>query len=304
MPSTDIVLLTDCRYVDPKDPGWYVRNILLEDALLAKALAHLGYRTKRISWDNPGFDWREARYAVFRTTWDYFDRIDEFRSWCLEAREQTRFINPASTIEWNMDKHYLGDLERRGIRITETVFIQKGEESSLEDIALEKGWQEMILKPAIAGAARHTYRFTPSDCHRLEPIFRDLISKEDMLLQPFQENIIQQGEVAHMIFGGTYSHSILKIAKPGDFRVQDDYGGTVHDYKASPEEIEFAEKAVAVCDPMPVYARVDVVRDNSGQLAVMELELIEPELWMRNCDTAATSFARALHNHISGGWER
>jgi hypothetical protein len=115
-----------------------------------------------------------------------------------------------------------------------------------------------------------------------------------MLLQEFQNPVLEKGEVAYMLFGGKYSHAVLKKAKPGDFRVQDDFGGTVHDYQPSAEEIEFAEHAVGYCQPAPIYARVDVIWNNQDELCVSELELIEPELWSRKHHGAAELFAEAL----------
>ncbi len=103
-----------------------------------------------------------------------------------------------------------------------------------------------------------------------------------------------QGEDSLMVFGGQYSHAIRKIAKPGDFRVQDDHGGKAHAYDPTPAQIELAERAIAACDPRPVYGRVDLVADEHGGWSIMELELIEPELWLRYQPESAKKFARAI----------
>ncbi|PCH94146.1 MAG: hypothetical protein COB85_05915, partial [Bacteroidetes bacterium] len=125
-------------------------------------------------------------------------------------------------------------------------------------------------------------------------IYSDLVRKETMLIQPFQKNVVDKGEVAYMIFDGKYTHAVLKTAKQGEFRVQDDFGGTVKEYTPSPEEIRFAEHAAKQCTPLPVYARVDVITDNEEKLAVTEMELIEPELWFRFHPEAADRFANAI----------
>lgn len=119
-----------------------------------------------------------------------------------------------------------------------------------------------------------------------------------MLLQEFQRSVLTDGEIAYMIFGGKFSHAILKRAKPGDFRVQDDFGGTVHDHLAGDAEIRFAEAVVAACSSLPVYARVDVILNNQGNPVVSELELVEPELWMRRSENAADLFADAVAGYI------
>jgi glutathione synthase/RimK-type ligase-like ATP-grasp enzyme len=193
-----------------------------------------------------------------------------------------------------MDKHYLRDLNNQGIAIPPTVFIEPGENRSLTQIVKDSSWGDCILKPAVSGAARHTYRLNPKNLDEHESIFRKLIAAESLLLQEFQHPVIEKGEVAYMLFEGKFSHAVLKKARPGDFRVQDDFGGTVHDYLPSNHEVEFAEHVVSCCRPQPVYARVDVIWNNQDNLCVSELELIEPELWLRKNNNAAWLFAQAL----------
>jgi len=296
--TTDILLLTDPRYVNPAKVDPYVANILHEERLVRDALEEKGLKVGRISWDDPGKDWSETAYVMFRTTWDYFDRYAEFGQWLERVRSQTEMINPYPIIRWNLDKHYLGDLEQKGIRIPPTRYIEKGDERPLGKIVAETGWREVILKPVVSGAARHTYRFMPEQVLDHEQIFRRLIREESMMIQEFQHRVITRGEVAFMLFGGRYSHAVLKRAKKGDFRVQDDFGGTVDHYEPSPDERTFAEQVVALCEPLPLYARVDAVWDNSGRMALSELELIEPELWFRFYPPAAGSLASAVMSHM------
>ena len=120
-----------------------------------------------------------------------------------------------------------------------------------------------------------------------------------MMLQEFQENIVSEGEMSLMLFDGEYSHAVLKIAKPGDFRVQDDYGGSVHDYKPSTAEIEFAKKVIHACPELPTYARVDIFKDNYGKWALAELEIFEPELWFRNRHEAASVLAGIIKSKVT-----
>jgi glutathione synthase/RimK-type ligase-like ATP-grasp enzyme len=297
----DAVILTDARYVNPAGTGWYIENVLKEDGMVREALERRGLKVGRLSWDDPSFDWSATSHVIFRTTWDYFDRYPEFSSWLDRVGGLTSMINPYGTIRWNLDKHYLGDLKERGISIPPTLFIEPGDSRSLAEIAASTGWSEMILKPAISGGARHTYRFRPTESADYEGIFGGLIGSESMMLQEFQQNVLREGELAFMVFGGKYSHAIRKRAKEGDFRVQDDFGGSVHDHAATPREIEFAERVVGSCRPMPVYARVDVIRSNQGESCVSELELIEPELWFRAHPPAAEMFADCILDFIS--WE-
>ena len=149
--------------------------------------------------------------------------------------------------------------------------------------------------------ARDPYLLDKTNVDEYQDIFQQLIANEALLFQEFQNNIVSKGEVSLMVFGGKYSHSVLKKVRQGDFRVQDDFGGSVHRYHPTKEEIEFAEFVVLQCESYsPVYARVDVMWDNQNKLCVSELELIEPELWFRTNQNAANLMAEALIKHING----
>ena len=294
MKEFDIVLLTEERYDKPVLITDYIRNILLDDEILTAALNAVGLKVIRKNWADPDFDWASAEFAFFRTTWNYFNHFDKFQNWLNITSGQTKFVNTINTIRWNMDKHYLADLKNNNIHVVETYFIEKNDPRTLTEISGQFKTEFLILKPAVSGAARQTYKLSSDTILQHEEIYKSLIANESMLLQPFQQNIIEQGEVAMMVIGGKFTHAVLKKAKQGDFRVQDDFGGTLHAYQPSLEEIEFAESAVRACDPQPVYGRVDIIRDNQDKLAIMELELIEPELWLRRNPSAADLLASEI----------
>jgi glutathione synthase/RimK-type ligase-like ATP-grasp enzyme len=294
-PTIDVALLTDSRYEQPVQPDWYVSQILAEDELLAAAFERRGLATVRVDWARPDFPWTSARCALFRTTWDYFHRAGEFLAWLDRVSGHTRLINSPAVIRWNMDKHYLADLRDRGVHTVPTHFIEAGTSASLPAVLNETGWDEAVLKPVISGAARHTYRIDARNASEHDAVFRELLKAEAVMLQPFQRVIVDTGELSLMVIGGEYSHAVRKVARPQDFRVQDDHGGTVHPYTPKPDEIRFAERAVGACNPPPIYARVDMLCDNDGDLAVMELELVEPELFMRLHPPAA----EALAHHVA-----
>lgn len=296
----DVAILTESRYESPTDQSEYVQNILEEDGLVKSALEKHGLKVIRLDWARPDFDWSTVRVALFRTVWDYFNKFDAFQKWLEHAAQQTQLINPPELIHWNMDKHYLRDLMQRGVHCTPTIFIPIGSTESLTSLHQQHDLKETVLKPAVSGAARHTYRLNPDNYAEHETIFQELIANEAMLLQPFQYNVLKEGEITLVLINGKYTHAIKKIAKAGDFRVQDDFGGTVHHYTATEDEIHFAEHALAQCDPAPIYARVDIIRDNSNQLAVSELEMIEPELWFRYCPEAAQALADGIAKKYFG----
>lgn len=290
----DFVILTDNRWVNPIELNDYAGNVILEDRLLKESLEKLGFKVSRKSWDDSNFDWNKTRYVIFRTTWDYFDRFSEFSVWLDDVQNKTKLINPKELILWNIDKHYLGDLQKEGIPIPNTLYIEKGDQRNLRLHVSSVDWNKYILKPVISGAARHTYLFSDNEIEEIEPVFQNLIKEESMMLQEFQENIYTKGEIALMIFGGKFSHAVLKKAKPGDFRVQDDFGGTIHDHTPTNEEIAIAEACIKACPTPPLYARVDIMWDNSGKPVVGELEMIEPELWFRRDPESANMLAEAI----------
>lgn len=290
----DVVVLTDKRYLKDSSTDAYKHNVFYEDDLVVKALKNEGFKVLRLAWDDPLFNWSDTKFILFRTTWDYFDRFKEFSTWLSLVSKKTRLLNSEQIIRWNIDKHYLLDLHDNGVHITKSHFLKKGSSTTLQAIHEKLNWEETVLKPCVSGAARHTYRLNKSNIGDYEHVFKKLIAMESMILQPFQYNIVSQGEVSLMIIDGRFTHAVLKTAKKGDFRVQDDFGGAVRPYIPKKEEIEFAENAVRACFEPPIYARVDVFYDNDGILALSELELIEPELWFRNNPKAANLLALAI----------
>ncbi len=298
MPEFDITILTDPRYVSPKNTDQYIKNVLIEDQLVADALKAEGLGVIRKSWDDEEFDWSATKYALFRTTWDYFDRYPEFSKWLDHVTSHTKLINSEQLVYWNIDKHYMRDLHAKGVRIPQTRFIEKGEETTIAEAVRDLQTEYFILKPCVSGGARHTYKIHQSELSDHGSLFQELTASEAMMVQEFQQNIVDKGEISMMIMGGQFTHAVLKVAKPSDFRVQDDHGGSVHDHTPTQQEIDFALKVVAACPEPPLYARVDILEDNSGEIALAELELIEPELWFRNQPDAATILAKTIKDHI------
>ncbi|SFN80530.1 RimK-like ATP-grasp domain-containing protein [Bizionia echini] len=294
MKTYDIIILTDKRYLEDSQTNTYKHNVFYEDYLVQQALQNENLTVARLAWDDPDFNWSDTKAILFRTTWDYFDRFPEFSKWLAMVSTKTKLLNSEKLIRWNIDKHYLLDLKSTGIPVAESYFIEAGTQITLAELHQQLQWNETVLKPCVSGAGRHTYKLSPENRADYESIFSELIQNESMMLQPFQHNIVNQGELSLIIFNGMYSHAVLKQAKAGDFRVQDDFGGSVTTYNPSETEITFAVNATKACPELPIYARVDIFTDNANQLAVSELELIEPELWFRNNHKAAGILAKQI----------
>ena len=298
MDSYDIIILTDERYEVPDETNWYQAQLLGEERFLIAGLEARGLRVARVAWSNAEFDWSRTSAAVFRSTWDYFERFAEFSAWMDCVEKTTQLFNAPELVRWNVDKHYLRDLAARGVNVPVTQFIERGEATTLNEAIAANGWTEAILKPVVSGAARHTYRLNAANLDAHEPVLLELLREEAMMVQPFLGSVMTQGELSLMVIGGRCTHAVRKIAKPGDFRVQDDHGGTVQPHTPTADEIAFAEHAVAACPQMPLYARVDAVRDDSGALSLMELELVEPELFFRIHPPAADALAAAIAERL------
>ena len=294
----DITFVSQKEYVNPQDPDWYAEQILLEDQLLRDSLNKLGLNVHITHWDDPTFDWSQTRVTLIRATWDYSGRIGEFMRWLDDVNDKCQLLNPFETIKWNLDKHYLLDLAEKGFNIPETYIVEKGDSRSVDDICQHTGWESFVLKPTVSGGGRHTYLCNAAEAAHYQPLYSELIKQESMIFQLYQSQITTKGEITLVCFGGRYSHAIRKFAKEGEFRVQDDFGGRVEEYTPSYSEIEYAEHVMRTIDPTPIYGRVDMMWNNENELCVSELELIEPELWMRFKETASLSFAQAIDKRV------
>ena len=294
MKKYDVVVLTDSRYVNPIEKNAYINNVLQEDELVINALKEKNLSVIKRDWNDPIFDWKTTRTVLFRSTWDYFDKFELFKKWFDETKNNCLMINSHETVEWNIDKHYLLDLQEQQIPIPKSEFIKKGSSVDLTLLMQEKNWNEIVVKPTISGAAKNTFRLKKEELNQFDSTWKNLIQKEDFIVQEFQNNVITKGEVAMMVIGGKYTHAVLKMAKEGDFRVQDDFGGSIAIYSPSEKMVKLAEKCTRILSPIPSYARVDIIWDNSGDLAVSELELIEPELWFRLNPNAAQKLAEHI----------
>ena len=291
---TDITLLTCRAYYKPDNVTPYIQNILLEQELLKSAFEAQGLKVNITYWDNPTYEWQETKSVLFRTIWDYFERFNEFWEWLEQVKTKTRLINSYELIKWNIDKHYLKDISSWGIETVPTYFADKGCNMKLHEIAKRNQWKDLVIKPAISASAFKTYKILANEIQANEKLFNSLVQERNMLVQPYFETITQLGEASLMVFDGKFTHAILKKAQPGDFRVQDDFGGTVHNYIPTKAEINFAEKVFETCKTKPVYGRVDIVWDNDKNFYLSELEIIEPELWIRNYPKCAERIAVAV----------
>lgn len=249
-----------------------------DDRVLAAALEARGCAVRPVRW---GTEVAPGAVVVIRSTWDYVERPEEFRRWLarLDARA-AQVVNPTDTLRWNMHKRYLLDLERRGVPIVPTVLLEPGDGRSLDDIRAAAGWGDVVVKPAIAGTARATVHSGVIGVGAADAHLAALVAQEDALVQPVVDSIRDRGEVSVLAIAGEPRAAVVKVAADGEWRVQSDFGGTARSTALTDDLDAIARRSLAAITPTPVYARVDVVWTTSGW-AVMELELVEPELFFR-----------------------
>jgi glutathione synthase/RimK-type ligase-like ATP-grasp enzyme len=294
----DVVLLTADKFLNLPETSIFSTNVILENTIVKEELDKLGLKTKIVSWADKNFDFADAKLTLIRTPWDYFDRFDEFKVWLENVKNKTILINPYEVIKWNMNKHYLTDLKNLGINIPQSIFINQNAKINFKNIFDEFKSEEIVIKPVVSGGARNTFRLDKNNCYKKEDLINELLLNQEFIVQPFIKSITNFGEISIMLINGKYTHSIIKKAKKGDYRVQDIYGGTIELYKPNQDEINFAIKAHNAYSPKPIYTRVDIIIDNMGKLAIAELELIEPQFWYRLNQDAVTLLANTIKNQL------
>ncbi|WP_439881592.1 ATP-grasp domain-containing protein [Pontibacter sp. MBLB2868] len=269
-----------------------------ENDNLFRYLTEKGLPVSYQIWDDPAVDWSQFDLVLLKSPWDYFDKIDAFYAW-LDKLEQLncQVLNPVKTVRWNADKRYLKDVQERGLKIVPTVWLEKGQTFDATEAFDILGTEKIILKPSVSGGAKNTFALTREDAAASAASINALLQEEAFLVQPFVEEIKTKGEWSFLFFNGEYSHTILKTAKPGDFRVQHFFGGTIHTPEPPAALLETAHNIVDNFASDCLYARVDGVEIN-GELYLMELELIEPFLFMAMSEGSLERYYQAVMDHL------
>jgi glutathione synthase/RimK-type ligase-like ATP-grasp enzyme len=219
-------------------------------------------------------------------------RLPEFLVWLTYLEDmKVRVWNAPSLLRWNADKTYLRELEGKGIPVIPTIWPEKG--ASVDDILRVAGWDKAVVKPRVSATAHKTCLTSADNTADAQPTLDDLVRGPGALVQKFMPEIATRGEWSLMFFSGRYSHAVVKTPKSGDFRVQHDFGGDTHPAQPPNHALEDAAQIIGAIESVPLYARVDGV-ESDGRLRVMELELIEPALFLRSSPNAADRFAEAI----------
>jgi len=271
-----------------------------DDRPLVAELARLGIAAKAEIWDDPSVKWTSFDVLLLRSTWDYHLRPAEFLAWIgARAAESAALWNPPPLLLWNAHKFYLRDLASRGIPIAPTRFLAAGSAARLADVLEEEGWSRAVVKPAVSASAHRTLVIAREDAAECDAELRALLADGDALVQKYLPEIETNGEWSFVFLDGAFSHSVRKRPAPGDFRVQAEHGGTEEPGPAAPALLGEARRAADAIDSPWLYARVDGV-ESEGRLLLMELELIEPTLYLSSAANAARRLASAIARIAEG----
>jgi len=269
------------------------------ERLLLPHLAAGGVDAQLVNWSDPASDYARFDLVVLRTCWDYHLRIADFTEWLRRTARVAPVLNALETVLWNHNKFYLHELEAQGIQIAPTVFVAGGgsvgsASVGSEDRARILSWKKVVVKPAISATAHNTWLTEGADFLADAELARRM-QGAPFLVQQFIPEIETQGEFSFIYLDGAYSHTVLKRPAKGDFRVQKDFGGSAQSC-APPSELLKQADRIAVSVPQvrdSLYCRIDAV-ERAGKLILMELELIEPELFLGLAEGAAETFADAI----------
>jgi glutathione synthase/RimK-type ligase-like ATP-grasp enzyme len=265
-----------------------------DDALAIAPLRELDIDVMPAIWNDPAVNWQQFDAVIVRSCWDYHHQPSQFRQWLdLLKAQQIALWNPAEIIRWNMHKKYLQDLADKGVTIPPTVWIEAESSVDLFSLLKENRFEQAVIKPMISATAHQTYRTSPATARDDQPQLDEILRHTGAMVQKFVDEITTTGEWSLIFLAGKFSHAVLKRPGDGDFRVQADFGGTAHLHTPPTELIKQAEEILRLIEEPLLYARVDGV-NSAGRLVLIELELIEPQLFLKMAAAAPQRFAEAI----------
>lgn len=263
------------------------------DQQLIPELAKANITATAVIWDDKNVDWNDFDYLVFRNTWDYFEKEAQFNLW-LDHIEKSgiRTLNSLDVIKNNKHKFYLREMEKQGVKIIPTVFIDKTDELDLHKI-IPSHWKKAVIKPAFSAGSYQTEVFELAEIEKINTEYKSIASQKELLLQEFMPEIQTLGETSFIFFNKKFSHAVNKKPVAGDFRIQVQFGGQYTLVEPSPILIDKAQKIVNTFNGDLLYARVDgIVIEN--ELHLMEVECIEPDLYFNLSAGSLQRFVNAI----------
>jgi hypothetical protein len=269
----------------------------VNDNLIEQPLLSLGWQMHMVSWRDKNVNWNDYAAVIIRSPWDYQNDSAAFLEVLNNIEQSTAHLeNNLATVEWNIDKKYLRELESNNVAIVKTLWRENLTSQQVSAYFSELNVEQLVIKPRISANADNTYWLTKENYATFFPQLEKAFSTSEFLVQPFMASVIEEGEFSLFYFNGQYSHAILKTPKDSDFRVQEEHGGRLTAITPETSLTKHAEQALSAINAkigVPLYARVDFVRCEQG-FALMEAELIEPSLYFNMDEQSASRFAQAF----------
>ncbi len=248
-----------------------------DDALLCRAFEGMGHQARIICWDDETVDYQQYDAAIVRSCWDYDKRLPEFLDRLAHIDQHTILLNPFEIIRENTDKRYLLKLEERGVPIVPTVVVK-----NIEELQMPESWQQVIVKPAVSASGRDTSLHSGLDQQGIRAASAAIWKQgKTVLLQEYLSSVEEYGERSSVLIAGKITFTMKKTPKPGDFLVHTHHGGTYVPVKTTLDEDQFLKLLISKISKVPLYMRVDYLRRRDGLICLLELEQIEPNLYLR-----------------------
>ena len=281
------IALATCSDLPDGDP---------DDEPLVRGLEALGFEVAYVVWDDERVAWERFDACLIRTTWDYAFARPRFVAWARRTESRTRLFHGADLVEWNTDKRYLEEFHELGIPIVPTHWLERSSRPDLASLLESFPGRTAFLKPAVGATSRETLRFDrdAQGLRAAQAHVARLLPEEDLLLQPYLDSVERDGELSAIFIDGQFTHGVRKVPVRGDYRVQDEFGAQDTRHEFTPEEVELAGRVLRPLGRAWLYARVDFLRGDEGELLLNELEVVEPSLFFRHAPEAAQRLARAL----------
>lgn len=260
----------------------------------------LGWQVDAVSWRTETPDWGDYDAVYIGVPWDYPEDPEHFLSILQSIDESSAIlVNDLELVHWALPKTYLRDLEERGAAIVPSTMHEEMGGELLEQAFDTHKTDRIIVKPVVSTNATDTYLLTLERARELEAELASVFCGRPFMVQPFIENIQSEGEFSLFYFNCEFSHATLKVPKPEDFRVQEEHGAELLSIVPEPALLRTGNKVMRLVDPMPVYARADFVRGRDGRFLIMELEMIEPSMYLRMDPDAPQRFADAFDSYVA-----
>jgi glutathione synthase/RimK-type ligase-like ATP-grasp enzyme len=262
-----------------------------DDAGLVEAFEAIDVEASWHVWDDPAVAWERFDAVVLRQTWDYPDATERFLAWIDGVAATTGLVNPAPVVRWNVHKGYLADLGAAGVAAVPTVVVPAGATLDLAGL----GWAHVVVKPAVGVGGDGAHHGAPDEA--TQRYLDELVAGSDVIVQPYLSAITTSGETSVIILGGTVSHAVCKRPAAGEFRIHEHRGGAYEVVEPTQAQVDLALAGLAAAESAHAcqlaYARADLV-DDGDRPRLLELELVEPSLYLHHVPAAADRLAAAV----------